>query len=220
VFLRGCPDEAIGGLVDGGFSRPTDTSPQHRPGKGDQFGLELERLHGLLPVANPSAKPALVGADPHHHFDQVGPSGTRGRQSGPSSSEYARTEKTGALSTRRSELLRAAHYPPIRALVKLSRIDKLLSSFGPTLTELVSPITGRYPTQFVRDHLDAGPLVELVPNTPLDVAIHWQINRYAADQLAALTREVATAARRLLHNEAASQGSTLSRRGKSRNEKR
>jgi DNA polymerase I len=54
-----------------------------------------------------------------------------------------RTEKTGALSTRRSELLRAAHYPPIRALVKLSRIDKLLSSFGPTLTELVSTITVR-----------------------------------------------------------------------------
>jgi LysR family transcriptional regulator, chromosome initiation inhibitor len=79
---------------------------------------------------------------------------------------------------------------------------------------------GMNPTQLVRDHLDAGRLVELVPNTPLDVAIHWQINRYAADRLAALTREVATAARRLLHNEAASQGSTLSRRGKSRNEKR
>ena len=56
---------------------------------------------------------------------------------------WRRTEKSGALSTRRSELLRAGHYPPIRALVKLSRIDKLLSSFGHTLAALVSPVTGR-----------------------------------------------------------------------------
>ena len=56
---------------------------------------------------------------------------------------WRRTEKSGALSTRRSELLRAGHYPPIRALVKLCRIDKLLSSFGHTLAALVSPVTGR-----------------------------------------------------------------------------
>jgi DNA polymerase-1 len=56
---------------------------------------------------------------------------------------WRRTEKSGALSTKRSELLRAGHYPPILALVKLSRLDKLLSSFGPTLTALVSPVTGR-----------------------------------------------------------------------------
>jgi DNA polymerase-1 len=54
-----------------------------------------------------------------------------------------RTEKSGALSTKRSELLRAGHYPPIRALVKLSRLDKTLSSFGQTLAALVSPVTGR-----------------------------------------------------------------------------
>ena len=56
---------------------------------------------------------------------------------------WRRTEKSGALSTKRSELLRAGHYPPILALVKLSRIDKILSSFGQTLTALVSPTTGR-----------------------------------------------------------------------------
>ena len=56
---------------------------------------------------------------------------------------WRRTEKSGALSTRRSELLRAGHYPPILALVKLSRIDKMLSSFGQTLAALVSPVTGR-----------------------------------------------------------------------------
>jgi DNA (cytosine-5)-methyltransferase 1 len=56
---------------------------------------------------------------------------------------WRRTEKSGALSTKRSELLRAGHYPPILALVNLSRIDKMLSSFGQTLAALVSPTTGR-----------------------------------------------------------------------------
>ena len=56
---------------------------------------------------------------------------------------WRRTEKSGALSTKRSELLRAGHYPPIIALAKLSRIDKMLSSFGQTLAALVSPVTGR-----------------------------------------------------------------------------
>jgi DNA polymerase I len=56
---------------------------------------------------------------------------------------WRRTEKSGALSTKRSDLMRAGHYPPILALVELSRIDKALSSFGETLTAPVSPITGR-----------------------------------------------------------------------------
>jgi DNA polymerase I len=56
---------------------------------------------------------------------------------------WRRTEKSGVLSTKRSELKRASHYPPILALAKLSRIDKMLTSFGPTLAALVSPITGR-----------------------------------------------------------------------------
>jgi DNA (cytosine-5)-methyltransferase 1 len=56
---------------------------------------------------------------------------------------WRRTEKSGALSTKRSELLRAGHYPPILALAKLSRIDKMLSSFGQTLAALVSPVTSR-----------------------------------------------------------------------------
>ena len=56
---------------------------------------------------------------------------------------WRRTEKSGALSTKRSELMRAGHYPPILALVKLSRLDKLMTSFGQTMTALVSPVTGR-----------------------------------------------------------------------------
>ncbi len=61
---------------------------------------------------------------------------------------WRRTEKSGTLSTKRSELMRAGHYPPIRALVKLSRIDKALSSFGQTLAGLVSPVTGRIHAQY------------------------------------------------------------------------
>ena len=57
---------------------------------------------------------------------------------------WKRTEKSGALSTARNELKRVAFlYPPIRELVALSKIDKVLSAFGPTLTAMVSPITGR-----------------------------------------------------------------------------
>jgi DNA polymerase I len=43
----------------------------------------------------------------------------------------------------RTALLRGAHYPPIAALVRLGQIDKLISSFGPTLAAQVSPVTGR-----------------------------------------------------------------------------
>lgn len=72
---------------------------------------------------------------------------------------------------------------------------------------------GMNPTQLVREHLEAGRLVELVPDTPLDIPIYWQINRYAGDRLAALTREITTVARRLLQAEATPQGSAFSRRG-------
>ena len=56
---------------------------------------------------------------------------------------WKRTEKSGKLSTARGELLRANHYPPIRVLAELGKIDKLLTTFGATLTALVSPVTGR-----------------------------------------------------------------------------
>jgi DNA polymerase-1 len=56
---------------------------------------------------------------------------------------WARTKKSGALSTARNELKRANHYPPIKALVELSKIDKILTAFGLTLSVFVSPVTGR-----------------------------------------------------------------------------
>ncbi|TAU84152.1 LysR family transcriptional regulator ArgP [Rhizobium leguminosarum] len=57
---------------------------------------------------------------------------------------------------------------------------------------------GMNPTQLTREHLASGRLVELVPDTPLDVPLYWQINRLAADRLADLTREVVTVAKRRL----------------------
>ena len=56
---------------------------------------------------------------------------------------WARTEKSGQLSTRRSELKRAMHYAPIAALVEHSVKDKALSSFDSGLSAQVSPVTGR-----------------------------------------------------------------------------
>ena len=94
-----------------------------------------------------------------------------------SSDELARwrkTTKSGALSTKRSELLRAAHYPPLRALVDLSRIDKLMSSFGPTLTALVSPVTGRIHAHYRVAGANtgratcSGPNLQQIPRSPDD----------------------------------------------------
>jgi DNA (cytosine-5)-methyltransferase 1 len=85
---------------------------------------------------------------------------------------WRRTEKSGALSTRRSELMRAGHYPPIVALAKLSRIDKMLSSFGQTLAALVSPVTGRIHAHYrIAGTASgrascAGPNLQQVPRDP------------------------------------------------------
>lgn len=54
---------------------------------------------------------------------------------------------------------------------------------------------GMNPEILVGEHLDNGRLVELIPETPLDVPLFWQINRLAADQLTALTRAVVDTAR-------------------------
>jgi DNA polymerase I len=85
---------------------------------------------------------------------------------------WRRTEKSGALSTKRSELMRAGHYPPILALAKLGRIDKMLSSFGQTLAALVSPVTGRIHAHYrIASTASgrascAGPNLQQVPRDP------------------------------------------------------
>ena len=78
--------------------------------------------------------------------------------------QWRRTEKSGALSTKRSELKRAAHYPPIMALSKLSRLDKLLSSFGENLSALISPVTHRVHAHYKVSSTVAGRASCSAPN--------------------------------------------------------
>ncbi|MBB3975444.1 LysR family transcriptional regulator (chromosome initiation inhibitor) [Rhizobium azooxidifex] len=51
------------------------------------------------------------------------------------------------------------------------------------------------PAPLIGQHLRSGRLVELVPDSPLDVPLFWQINRLAADRLVDLTSEVAATAK-------------------------
>ncbi|HTI01516.1 MAG TPA: LysR family transcriptional regulator ArgP [Acidisoma sp.] len=52
------------------------------------------------------------------------------------------------------------------------------------------------PVALAAPHLASSRLVELAPGAPLDVPLHWQVNRLAADLLAPLTRAVEAAARK------------------------
>lgn len=53
---------------------------------------------------------------------------------------------------------------------------------------------GLHPLSLVSHHLADGSLVELVPNTPLDVPLYWQQARAASSLLDGLTRQVVAAA--------------------------
>jgi DNA polymerase-1 len=77
---------------------------------------------------------------------------------------WKRTPKSGELSTARSDLRRAAHYPPIQALVELSKIDKILSAFGSTLAALVSPVTGRVHADYLIAATSSGRAACSKPN--------------------------------------------------------
>lgn len=57
---------------------------------------------------------------------------------------------------------------------------------------------GMQPHALIASHLQDGSLVELVPNTPLDVPLYWQHARAASALLDGLSRRVATAADRAL----------------------
>ncbi|HEX5737163.1 MAG TPA: LysR family transcriptional regulator ArgP, partial [Hydrogenophaga sp.] len=53
---------------------------------------------------------------------------------------------------------------------------------------------GLHPLPLVAEHLRSGQLVELVPDAPLDVPLHWQQARASSTLLEALTRAVSKAA--------------------------
>jgi LysR family transcriptional regulator, chromosome initiation inhibitor len=54
------------------------------------------------------------------------------------------------------------------------------------------------PEPLIRADLQSGTLVELIPDTPLDVALHWQFTRLAAPALAPVTRALRASAARTL----------------------
>lgn len=53
---------------------------------------------------------------------------------------------------------------------------------------------GMNPEPLVAEHLRSGALVEVIPETPLDVPLHWQFTRLAAPALAPLTQAIRRAA--------------------------
>lgn len=57
---------------------------------------------------------------------------------------------------------------------------------------------GLHPQALIAEHLEEGSLVELVPDTPLDVPLHWQQARAASTVLDDLTRHIMAAARTAL----------------------
>lgn len=57
---------------------------------------------------------------------------------------------------------------------------------------------GLNPVQLVAEHLTAERLVEVVPGTPLDTPLYWQVNRLAAERLKGLTDAVVGTARAVL----------------------
>ena len=57
---------------------------------------------------------------------------------------------------------------------------------------------GLNPEPLVLDHIAAGRLVDLVPDSALDLALHWQFARLTAEAIAPLTRALRAAAAQML----------------------
>ncbi|SDP34432.1 LysR family transcriptional regulator, chromosome initiation inhibitor [Ralstonia sp. 25mfcol4.1] len=74
----------------------------------------------------------------------------------------------------------------------------LPSSYAFVTAALAGMGWGMHPQSMIDGYLKAGMLVELVPDTPLDVPLHWQHARAASGLLEGLTAEVLAAARTAL----------------------
>jgi len=57
---------------------------------------------------------------------------------------------------------------------------------------------GMLPEAMIGDDLAAGRIVPLVPGTPLDVPLHWQVSRLPGAALPRLTKAIRQAARGVL----------------------
>ncbi len=79
-------------------------------------------------------------------------------------------------------------YPTHRLASSQGFVDAALAGLG----------WGMNPAPLVAGYLAAGRLVELIPGTPLDIALHWQFARRTAPALEPLTRALRTAAKQVL----------------------
>ena len=85
---------------------------------------------------------------------------------------WERTPRNGALSTKRTEMQRAApDYPPIAALIVVVKLAKLAEDFGPTLAARVSGVTGRVHASYLVAGASSGratcsqPNLQQIPRT-------------------------------------------------------
>lgn len=98
---------------------------------------------------------------------------------------------------RLQELWLARHLPGLGKMPAIP-CHRLASSQGFVDACLAGLGWGMNPETLVADHLAAGRLVELIPGSTFDVALHWQFARLTAPALARLTTEIKVAAARVL----------------------
>lgn len=84
----------------------------------------------------------------------------------------------------RRHLHREVHLPAHRLPSTRAFVDAALAGVG----------WGMNPLSLVRDHLRSGALVELLPDTPVDVPLQWQVTRLQVPVLEQFTRSVERAA--------------------------
>ena len=96
---------------------------------------------------------------------------------------FDRNDRLQAVWARRL-VHREVHLPAHRLPSTRAFVDAALAGVG----------WGMNPLFLVRSHLQSGTLVELVPDTPVDVPLHWQVSRLEVPVLACLTRSVLRAA--------------------------
>lgn len=83
---------------------------------------------------------------------------------------------------------RRAAFPSHRLASSQGFVDACLTGLG----------WGLNPEPLILAHLSTGALVELIPDTALDVALHWQFTRLAAPALAPVTAAIRTHAAKVL----------------------
>ena len=83
---------------------------------------------------------------------------------------------------------RRAAFPTHRMASSHAFVDASLAGLG----------WGMNPEALVTDHLASGRLIDLAPDHPLDVSLHWQFTRLTAQALSSLTRAIRAAAASVL----------------------